>query len=162
MNDSRNIIYANENCFYEDTNHDRYFSQFRKCGETYNMGDCALIQAEEMTLNPNRELIEEDFRREDSEIIFAYFDRVKTSPNKIIELSRILEENGVLNDKIASHVIGVVMCDGIEVSKDMVLIHSPPLHICEIQCIWLQRNDLYVECKRYYRCVQLFIPSHIY
>jgi hypothetical protein len=98
MNSCGKIEYDKENCFYEDsTTHDSYFLQFRLNGEVYNMGDCALIQAEdEMAVNPNRELIEMDFRREDSAIIFAYLERIKASPSKVLELKRNLEENGVL------------------------------------------------------------------
>jgi hypothetical protein len=95
MNSAGKIDVDLGSCFYEDSKQDKYFMQFCKDGEVYHMGDCALIQCEEMTVNPNRELIEEDFRREDSEIIYAHLESIKDSPNRIIALKRTLEENGM-------------------------------------------------------------------
>lgn len=76
----KDILRVIGNCFYEDSKNDRYFMQFQKGDETYQMGECALIQSEEASLR-----------------------------------------------------------------------------ICEIQCIWMQENELYIECKRYYRyCIFFF------
>jgi hypothetical protein len=90
--------------FYEDSsNKERYFIQFRKDNEIFRMGDCALIQTEDVFVNPNREIIENQYSPEDAEAIFSFVDSIKDSPFKILELKSTLDEHGMISILLLIH-----------------------------------------------------------